>query len=144
YVFSDLRRRDWKEGDAGVEAPLKLLGGLSKSVQGCYLIDAGDDEVRNLTIAEVRPEGTLVQGVQSAFDVVVKNQGREAASDVRVKFSAGDALPIEATIDRLAPSESTSVRFNFTFASDDQPDGAARVLPPRQIKIELQTAQQGA
>src|SRR5207248_1253201 len=79
YIFTDLRRRDWKEGDAGAEAPLKVLAELSKSVQACYLIDAADDEDRNLTISEVRPEGTLVQGVQSAFDVIVANQGREAA-----------------------------------------------------------------
>ena len=61
-VLTDLRRRDWKEADANPEAPVKVLARLSKLVQGCFVIDAGDDEDRNLTITEIRPEGTLVAG----------------------------------------------------------------------------------
>src|SRR4029079_5150168 len=120
----DLRQRDWGAASAGAgdrksadqeESPLARLVRLSKQLQGCFLIDAGDDEDRNLTISEIRPEGTLVQGVQSAFDVAVTNHGSTAAGDVRVKFGAGEALPVEATIERLAPGETTTVRFNFTF-----------------------------
>lgn len=143
YVLSDLRRRDWKEADAGPEVPLKVLGRLSKLVQGCYLIDAGDDEDRNLAISEIRPEGTLVQGVQSRFDVAVTNHGTTAASDIRVKLSAGDSLPVEQTIDRLGPGQTTAVRFNFTFSGEEEAENAERPLPPRQVKVELTTAQQG-
>ena len=144
YVLSDLRRRDWKEGDANPEAPLKILGRVAKLVQGCFLIDAGEDEDRNLTVSEIRPEGTLVQGVQSRFDVAVTNNGTTAASDIRVKLSAGDSLPVETTIDQLAPGQTTSVRFNFTFSGDEEAESAERPLPPRQVKVELTTAQQGA
>lgn len=152
YVLTDLRARDWAGREraspspaaSGDEGPLHHLVRLAKPLQGCFLIDAGDEENRNLTIAEIRPEGTLVQGVQSSFDVAVTNQGTTVASDVRVKFSAGEALPVESTIDRLAPGETTSVRFNFTFSGEEQADEAAHHLPPRQVKIELQTAQQGA
>ncbi len=145
YVLSDLRGRDWKEGDANPEAPLAVLGRVSKLVQGCFLIDVGEDEDRNLSISEIRPEGTLVQGVQSRFDVGVTNHGSTAASDIRVKLSAGDSLPVEATIDRLGPGETTSVRFNFTFAGEEESaDESDRPFAPRQVKVELTTAQQGA
>src|SRR5207244_1791054 len=151
YIFTDLRQRDWESrnaispspsGATSAEGLLQRLTRLAKPLQGCFLIDAADDDDRNLTIAEISPEGTLVQGVQSAFDVAVMNQGTTAASDVRLKFSAGEALPLEATIDRLAAGETTSVRFNFTFSGDDQSDEVARSLAPRQVKVELQTAEQ--
>lgn len=144
YVLSDLRRRDWKENDAAAEAPVKVLGRLSKRVQGCFVIDVGDDEDRNLAVTEIRPEGTLVQGVASRFDVGVANHGSSDARDLRVKFSAGDALPVEIPIDRLAPGETTSVRFNFTFSGEEQAaDEARRMLPPRQVKVEVLTGRQG-
>jgi hypothetical protein len=143
YVVTDLRRRDWKENDTSQAAPVKSLARLSKLAQACFVIDAGDDEDRNLTIAEVRPEGTLVQGVSSRFDVGITNHGSTAASDLRVKFSAGDALPLEATIDRIDPGETASVRFNFTFAAEEEADEPSRrALAPRQVKVELQTGQQ--
>ena len=144
YVLSDLRRRDWKESDSGPEVPLKVLTRVSKLVQGCFLIDAGEDEDRNLTITEIRPEGTLVQGVQSRFDVAVTNHGTTAASDIRVKLSAGDSLPVESPIDRLAPGETASVRFNFTFSGEEDAASGDRPLAPRQVKVELATAGQGA
>jgi hypothetical protein len=145
YILSDLRKRDWKETDANPEAPVKVLARLSKLVQGCFVIDVAEDEDRNLTITEIRPEGTLVQGVTSRFDVGLANYGTTAASDIRIKFSAGDALPLESTIERLAPGESSSVRFNFTFAADEETDDPAKKsLPPRQVKVELATGQQGA
>lgn len=145
YILSDLRKRDWKETEANPEAPVKVLARLSKLVQGCFVIDVAEDEDRNLTITEIRPEGTLVQGVTCRFDVGVANHGTTAASDIRVKFSAGDSLPLESTIERLAPGESSSVRFNFTFSADEETDDPAKkTLPPRQVKVELATGQQGA
>jgi hypothetical protein len=144
YLFTDLRRRDWKEADSAPEAPVKVLARLSKLVQRCYVIDAGEEEDRNLTIAEIRPEGTLVLGVQSAFDVLVANQGTSDAREIRVKFSAEGALPVESLIDRLAAGETASARFNFTFSGDEQAEEASRQIAPRQVKVELATAQQGA
>src|SRR6185295_1379109 len=44
YLFTDLRRRDWKEGDAAPEAPLKVLARLGKLVQRCYVVDAGEED----------------------------------------------------------------------------------------------------
>ena len=45
------------------EGTVQRLARLAQQVQGCFVIDVGDDEDRNLTITEIRPEGTLVQGV---------------------------------------------------------------------------------
>jgi CARDB protein len=144
YIFTDLRRRDWKENDDNSQAPAKVVSRLSKLTQRCYVIDVADDDDLNLTITDLRAEGTLVQGVQSALDVTVANQGTSDARDVRVKFSAGESLPIETTIERLAAGQASSVRFNFTFSGDEQADDPARLLPPRQVKVELLTAQQAA
>lgn len=146
YIISDLRRRDWKETDANPESPVKSLARLSKLVQGCFVIDVGEDDDRNLTIAEVRPEGMLVEGVTSRFDVSVTNHGATDVHDLRVKLSAGDALPVENTIDRLPAGDTVSTRFNFTFAGEEETSGAddaRHSLTPRQVKIELATPQQG-
>jgi hypothetical protein len=144
YILTDLRRRDWKESDASAEAPVKRLARLSKLAQAAFVIDVADSEDRNLAISEIKPEGTLVLGVASRFDVGVTNHGTTAASDVRVKFSAGDALPVEAQIERLAPGETESVRFNFTFSGDEEGEETRQNLAPRQVKVELATAEQGA
>ena len=147
YVISDLRQRDWKESESNPEAPVKVLGRLSKLVQGTFVIDVGSDEDRNVTISEIRPEGTLVQGVTSRFDVKVINQSSSEARDLRLKFSAGDALPIESVVERLGPGEATSVGFNFMFSGEEDPadraEGAERSLPPRRVKVEVLTPQQG-
>lgn len=144
YVFTDLRERDWEAHDNDGGSPGTLLANVSKLAQGSFLIDAGEDDDRNLTITEIRPEGTLVEGVQSAIDVLVANQGPATVNNLRVKFSADGALPIETTIDRLAAGETTSARFNFTFTGEEQPEETTRMLPPRRVKVELQTEQQGA
>jgi hypothetical protein len=81
-------------------------------------------------------------GVPTAFDVAVANPSSSAASDVRVKFSVGDALPSITTIDRLASRETSSVRFHFTFGPDEA-DTAENNPAPRQVKVELQTEDQG-
>ena len=143
YIFTDLRRHDWKESETSPEAPVKVLVQIARLVQGCFVIDAGSDEDRNLAVTEIQPEGTLVQGVASRFDVAVTNHGSTEARELRVKFSAAGALPIESAIERLGAGETTSVRFNFTFSGDEEEGDPRRWLAPRQVKVELQTARQG-
>ncbi len=145
YVITDLRQRDWKDGSSGQESPLKTLIDISKVATNCYVVDAGDAEDRNLTVTEVRPEGTLVAGVPSRFDVDVTNQGSSEARDVRIKFGAGDSLPIVEEIERLAPGEKQSRSFSFTFSAEEEnPEAALRpTLPPRKVKVEVTTAKQG-
>lgn len=145
YIITDLRHRDWKESETSSEAPVKVLGEISKLANGCFVVDAGDTEDRNLTVSAIRPEGTLVAGVSSRFDVSVTNNGSSEARDVRVKFGAGDALPLQEDIERLAPGETQSRSFSFTFSGEDEDaDAAGRAtLPPRRVKVEVTTAKQG-
>lgn len=145
YVITDLRQRDWKEGSAEQESPLKTLVDISKVAANCYVVDAGDAEDRNLTVTEIRPEGTLVAGVSSRFDVTVANQGSSEARDVRIKFGAGDSLPLQEEIERLAPGEVQSRSFSFTFSAEEEDAQAAlrATLPPRKVKVEVTTAKQG-
>jgi len=145
YFFSDLRQRDWKDTDSSDEAPLAALMRVSKLINGGFVVNTADQEDRNLTIVEVRPEGTLVEGVLSRFDVVVANQGSTDARDVQIRFTAGDALPLQAEIERLAAGQQASVPFSFTFTDEATPtEGQSPgLLAPKQVKIELQTSQHG-
>ena len=146
YLYSDLRQRDWKAADTSEAAPLATLRRVSKLANGCFVINVAEREDRNLTIVEVRPEGTLVEGVLSRFDVVVANPSSVEARDVRVKFTAGDALPLQAEIERIPAGQTTSVPFSFTFSDEAVPgEGESpAVLAPKQVKVELQTSEQGA
>jgi hypothetical protein len=145
YLLSDLRERDWRSLEEQPEGPVQVLGRIGKLAQATFVIDTGNDEDRNLAITEIRPEGTLVEGVTSRLDVGVTNFGATAATDLRVKLSAGEALPLEAAIDRLGPGESTTVRFNVTFSAEDEAaePAEARSIAPRRVRVELATGQQG-
>lgn len=139
YVVTDLRERDWKASDDSSDTPMKAMERVSKLVAGTYVITTADQNDRNLIVTEVRPEGTLVAGVSSRFDVLVSNPSATEVRDVRVKFTAGDSLPLESTIDRIAAGESAAATFSFTFnADEDDPSKPADAgLDPREVKIEL-------
>jgi hypothetical protein len=145
YILTDLRSRDWKAAENSQESPLNVLKELSKDTSACFVIDAGDAEDRNVAVTAIRPEGTLVAGVASRFDVSVTNFGSQDARDVRVKFGAGDALPVSEEIERIGPGETVSRSFTFSFAAEEDSDAttAANVLAPRRVKVELTTARQG-
>ena len=145
YVFSDLRQRDWRPGENAPAAPLPALARLSQHLSGCYVVNVAESEDRNLTIAEVRPEGAIVAGVLSRFDVVVANQGSSEARDIRIKFTAGDALPLHTEIERIPAGGTALAPFSFTFTDEIAPgEGeAGGLLAPKQVRIELQTARHG-
>jgi hypothetical protein len=136
---------DWKSADDGSQSPLEVLKELSKSTNGCFVIDAGDSEDRNLAVTAIRPEGTLVAGVASRFDVSVTNFGSQEAREVQVKFGAAGALPVQEEIDRIGAGETVSRSFTFAFAAEEDADEgtAPSVLVPRRVKVELTTARQG-
>jgi hypothetical protein len=145
YVVSDLRQQDWRASDEAQESPAKLMQQISKVASATYVVDVGDNEDRNLSIAEVKPEGTLVEGVSSRFDVAIANHGSTEARDVRVKFIAGESLPLQNEIERIAPGETVSTSFSFAFTADDEVDAGAgpNALAPRRVRIEVVTAKQG-
>jgi hypothetical protein len=145
YLFTDLRKIDWKAGEGSEQSPLEVLKELSKSTSGCFVIDSGDSEDRNLAVTAIRPEGTLVAGVASRFDVSVTNFGSQEAREVQVKFSAAGALPVQEEIDRIGAGETVSRSFTFAFAAEEEAEEgtAPSVLVPRRVKVELTTARQG-
>jgi uncharacterized membrane protein len=138
YLLSDMRRRDWQpatEKEGAASPPVELLRKVAKQAKGCFLIDVGDQEDRNLVIREVRPEKTLVAGVESRFDIAVENTGTKEVKDVRVKFTAGDAVPVTQVIEEIAAGETESVRIPFTFVGDETE--ATDKVVSRKVKIEV-------
>ena len=132
YILCDLRRSDWSAaGDSQAsksndEAPVaEALAALSKDLAGCFVVDCGDDEVTNVAVTDISPEDkALLSGVTARFQVTVKNFGKEALRDVPVKFIAGGALPMTATISSIPAGGSGSAPFSFTFAAatdEDEP-----------------------
>lgn len=146
YLVSDLRDFDWRLADEGAEAPAKILARLSKETAGCFLLDAGSEDDQNLAIREVRPEGTLVEGVPARFDVSVKNASRSEAKEVRVKLTAGDALPLENLLERIAPGETVSTSFSVAFTRGEEEEATTSHKAPalgRKVRIEVIPADQG-
>jgi hypothetical protein len=158
YIVSDLRRRDWQpdaisapagEGaagespaaaetdEAGPAQPVELLRKIAKQAAACYVVDVGNSEDRNLVIREVVPEKTLVAGVESRFDVKVANTGSQEIRDVRVKFTAGESVPLTQTIESIAAGAEESLRFSFTFAREEDDLSDEDQIASRKVKIEL-------
>jgi hypothetical protein len=145
YILSDMRQHDWKAADDSAESPSEMLKRISELAMASYVVDVGENEDRNLAITEVKPEGTLVEGVSSRFDVSIANYGSVEAKGVRVKFIAGEALPLINEIERIGPGEAASTSFSFAFTGDDDLDASAAPgqLSPRKVRIEVSSAGQG-
>lgn len=143
YVLTDLRKRDWiREVGTEVENdPAKTVARIAEALNGAYIVDVGGDEYGNLAVTEVRTEDVLAAGVLSRFDVTVANYGRTEVRDVTVKFKAGDALPLERPVEKIAPGQTATVPFSFTFAgpdtSDEDEDAGRLPLDPVRITVEV-------
>ncbi|HUT37220.1 MAG TPA: BatA domain-containing protein [Planctomycetota bacterium] len=131
-VITDLRRRDWlpgrpDEGAAGAEGkakakkaapdgPLALLKRLAERVDSLAVVNVGGPKAPNLAVAEITfREKALLANVPAQFEVVVTNWGDGAAAQVPVTFTAGDAVPLRATIDLVDAGARATVPFTLTF-----------------------------
>ena len=148
YVLTDLRSRDWVSssatgGDAGAlgeKDAVATLKRVAAKAAGCYVMDLAGEGDANLLVADVVPrDKTLVAGVATSFDVVVRNMGREAAADVKVRFSAKDAIPLETTIDRIDPGDSGTANFSYSFAQPADAGGGEGALEPVTLRAEIVT-----
>jgi hypothetical protein len=145
YVITDLRKRDWHKepGTPDSTDPAKIVSNIAKSFTGAFILDVGGEDQRNLMITDIKPEGVLVAGVASRFQVTVTNYGTAEVRDVVVKFKAGDALPIEAPIESIKGGESATVPFSFTFsgavATTKEEDEDKRPLDPVRVAVEIAT-----
>lgn len=135
YVVSDFRSRDWApETQKEVFASLKRI---SENSAGLYLVDAGgggSGNADNVVVEEVAvADKALIAGVPTEFEVTVRNRGRSAVTDLAVRLTAGEMLPIERTIDRVGPGETGAASFTFTFARPED----LSLLEPVRLKAEI-------
>ena len=149
YLLTDLRRRDWQgESAEGKEAntagvvlestpAVEKLRSVAKRAEGCYLIDVGDTEDRNLVLQSITSEKSLVAGVDSRFEVMVGNTGSQAINDIRLKLTAGDSVPLSHSIEQLAPGEQLSRTFSLTFDGDDTDRTPEEIARSRGVKVEV-------
>ena len=119
YILSDLRERDWSGGSADEESSaVAALQELAGSAAGCFLVDAGVSATDNLAVTNVTTqEKALLAGLPARYEVTVRNFGSTPATNVPVKFAAGDAIPLTSEIDNIPPGSSVSVPFTHTVAS---------------------------
>ena len=134
YVVSDFRTRDWApEAQKDVFASLKRIADQSA---GLYLVDAAtsSSETDNVTIEEVAVrDKALIAGVPTEFEVTVRNRGVTAVTDLPVRLTAGEMLPIERVIDRVGPGETGAASFTFTFSRPED----TSLLEPVRLKAEI-------
>lgn len=129
-----------KSPNTNVASVVETLNRLAKDTTGCFLVDMGSDEINNVQLAELVPrEKALIAGVESRFDVVVRNYGKSDVNNVRVKFQAGETLPIEREIDTIPAGESAAVPVTYTFARiEDATPGTP--VDPVAIRAEVISA----
>jgi len=137
YIVGDLRARDWTETHkAGGNDPLAMLKQIAAKSAGCYVVNAGPESAANLTATAIVPVGkALVAGVEAKFDVFVRNSGPREATNVAVRFTAGESPPQTGRIRSIAAGETESVRFGYLF-SRPLPDASGRVATPEPVRIK--------
>ncbi len=128
YVLSDFRSRDWSPN-----AQRDLIDSVRRVADqsaGCYLVDTGTGTSGdNLAVESITPrDKALIAGVPSEFEVAVRNHGTAAVTDLKVRLSADEGLPIERVIDRIGPGELGGASFTYTFA---RPEDLSAIEPVR-------------
>ena len=115
YVFSDLRQRDWNVETDSETAPNKMLATIGDAVEGCFVVDTGDNNDQNLSIASVRPLEFPIAGKVIPFEVVVKNHGSRDVEQIRVMFQVNEGQPEYETIANLPPGRAETIEFRYVF-----------------------------
>lgn len=149
YVFTDMCKNDWQKPDQGhggvseqaAEGAIDSLHNLAKRVQGCFVIDVGNENEGNLAVTQVQTDKAMVSGVRTPIDAIVRNFGTSAVNNIKVKLIVEDGLPTGQMIDRLSARESTTVRFYSTLLCEQESERDELVIrppQPRKIRVELQ------
>ncbi len=140
YLITDMRKRDWAEAlakvddaekkdgkdakapagesaDAGKEQDVVgLIKRISDKTGEVVIVDVGAEGGENLTVTEIRSRNkSLVKGVDADFQVVVRNYGSAAASDVEVVFAAGESVELKNRVENIGPGEEAVVPFSYKF-----------------------------
>jgi len=129
YILSDFRAKDWAKDGRGAPEMIARLDKIAERSAGCFLVNFGTPDSANLTVSRIVPVNKLaVAGVESEFDIFVRNHGKRDVHDVAVKFIAGASPPQTGTIRTIPAGEQGSVRFQYTFA---RPASRERQRPER-------------
>lgn len=150
YLVTDLRRSDWigsnastrdeptadsqkKPADANPDAMFEAVRALSRESAGCFVVDVGSDAVANLAVTEITAEDKLLlAGTSTRFNVTVRNHGPQTLRDVPIKFIAGGALPLTASLESVPAGGTASVPFSYAFpAVDDE-------TPPEPLEVKAE------
>jgi len=131
YLLTDLRRSDWNAEDvvdadsnaasgpkelSKLDSVFESLRVLSLETKGCFLADLGSDVVANLAVSEIVSEDKLIlAGSSSRFTVKVRNHGLQTLHDVPIQFSAGNSVPLTATVPTILGGGTASVPFSYQF-----------------------------
>jgi len=113
HVLSDLRRRDWRQGEAPrPSAALVQLDELSQQAGRCYLIGVAGPPASNLAVVGLESrDAVLAAGAEAQFDVTVQNFGPRDMTGVVVRLAAGPSPPLTARVERLAAGKQATVPF---------------------------------
>ena len=115
YVFTDLRQHDWNVESDSETAPNKMLASIGDAVEGCFVVDTGDDNDQNLSVVSVRPLDYPIAGKVIPFEVMIKNNGDQDVQQVRVLFQVNEGQPEYETIANLPPGQSALLEFRYVF-----------------------------
>ncbi len=144
YVVTDLRRRDWVgEGDV-----LRALGEALRAAPPdlrVLLVDAGDDETRNLGVTALAPTEKLAMvGVPLELVVRVANRGEAPVFDVPLMLEAGESRIPLPPIARIDAGQEAVARHRYTFPgpgvhalSVRLPDDALPLDDVRHVALEV-------
>lgn len=117
-VITDARLHDWvqdgsPEPDRGAFPNLRRL---AEQVEQMRIIHLSPPPTHNLAVVDLRPDPPgLVQGVEGVFTVRIANTGEADADAVEVTLTPGDAPPLVAIHEHLAPGETVELSFRVTF-----------------------------
>lgn len=126
YFITDLRQADWLGGeghDARGKNLSQILGEIRELVNGVKIVNAAEGVQfgNNYSVTSVVPRETLISsGVPVTFDVKVSNHSGIEGKEAKVFFAVSGGVSQYADIKPLAPGESVTVPFSFTFSEPGQ------------------------
>ncbi|NQZ58300.1 MAG: BatA domain-containing protein, partial [Lentisphaeraceae bacterium] len=108
YFISDFQRSEWEEPSSEVIDIVKKLREKAEVV----FVNAGDSEVDNLSVEEIRSLQDAVKINQTAwFAAKIRNYGQEDVADVQVQFLLNDEVKESISVS-VPANQTNSLVFN--------------------------------
>lgn len=117
HWIGDVRRVDWLTEDGELKPRIHTgLGALDPHRQRMSLDPLRPRSAENLGVERIRLlDRVAVAGVPLAFEVTVRNFGRERSAPVEVAFEAAGGGRVTRSAPAIAPGEAAAIRFERTF-----------------------------